>query len=79
MKKIKLMLLSLLVIGAVGGAVAFKASKKLDTFLCGPSPILCPNPVDHLTSVDPGTGIKDLYCTDADNTTDCPFSVTTNI
>lgn len=78
MKKNKIMLLSLLVAGAVGGAVAFKV-RKGDTALCGPRIDLCPIIYPAVTFTDPEFAIEGLFCTNGDDTSDCPFSVTSDM
>lgn len=78
MKKIKIMLLSLLVVGAVGGAVAFKANKTL-TLYCGTTTNSCPTPIPDLKTTDFGKGIPGTYCTTVGiPSTSCTFSVTTD-
>lgn len=74
MKKIKIMLLSLLVIGAVGGAVAFKATKEY-VLLCGTTTTSCPIIVDgaKTTNVYP---IPGTFCTTGVVTTTCPYRIT---
>lgn len=76
MKKVKVMLMSLLVLSAVGGALAFKA-KKLST------PLFCSNvqaTTDcsiqrQATIVQAGAPIENLFCTTEhlDDNSTCPL------
>jgi hypothetical protein len=75
MKKIKIMLLSLLVLGAVGAAVAFKTQ---NVYKCGFSSTSCPTPTPNLKIVNPANAIQGLFCTDGTDVTNCAFSVTTD-
>lgn len=77
MNKIKFMLLSLLVVGAVGGAVAFKASR-VETLLCGTTTNSCPTQVDLVKTTSGSKFIAGTFCTTGIVTTDCPYRITTN-
>jgi hypothetical protein len=72
MKRVKIMLLSSLVVAAVAGGIAFKAKTVSPGLFCGDSPISCPTPTDdayEFTNVNPLPGI---YCTDIETqTTTC--------
>ena len=78
MKRIKIMLLSLLVVGAVGGAVAFKASKFRDTYYCGTTTNSCSTKFVNYKTTDFPLGVFNSYCSTTTSTT-CPFSVTTDL
>jgi hypothetical protein len=72
MKKVKIMLLSSLVVATVAGAVAFKAHSRGGAPLCGTTTNSCPNLTDDLydfTNVNPLPGV---YCTNVfGQTTTC--------
>jgi hypothetical protein len=72
MKRVKIMLLSTLVVAAVAGAVAFKAQRTVGLF-CGTTTDSCPveQTINGYT-FDNVTPIPDWYCTtDENNTDDC--------
>ncbi|NII25835.1 hypothetical protein HB364_12120 [Pseudoflavitalea sp. X16] len=80
MKKIKFMLLSLSLVGVVGGALAFKA-KFLDTYCvaalpaagtCGQVGKLCTNKIEFQTTTNAG----DFVCTTTPNAMgNCPATL----
>jgi hypothetical protein len=62
MKKVKIMLMAVLVVAAVGGALAFKAKKGQNLF-CGDFPTTCPDPVgDIYTLTTKGTQVPGEFC-----------------
>jgi hypothetical protein len=56
MKKVKIMLLAVLVVGSVGGVLAFKAKSGVNLY-CGPTPSICQDFTNKwtFTNVDPVT------------------------
>jgi hypothetical protein len=79
MKKVKIMLMSLLVIGSVAGALAFKAKTYSLGLKCGTAENSCSivQNVDKYTFTD-GAAIDNFFCTTAGGATthDCQIVTT---
>jgi len=76
MKKVKIMLMSFVILAAVGCALAFKARGRI---------LYCSNEIDGsctiwvtsvVTNENVGTPIPDLFCTEIGRTTQCTLDVT---
>lgn len=76
MKKIKIMLMSALVVAAVGGALAFKAQKVGPNFKCGTTTNSCPDiPAQLMTIQGAHVGNFISYCTNSGLTTEgCTYA-----
>ena len=75
MKKMKIMLMAVLVVAAVGGALAFKAKKFDPTLKCGPALNLCPTPRTIYSITDEANPhFTQTFCTTEEgDTDDCTF------
>jgi hypothetical protein len=72
MKKVKIMLMSALVVAAVGGALAFKAQKFSAQLNCGITTNSCSTVLDA-TFAGATSQDFDSYCTD-NGTTNCTYA-----
>lgn len=76
MKKMKIMLTAILVMGAVGGTLAFKASKGVE-LKCGTASNSCPNTsFDYRIAQPTETAVNGIFCTTPAGSTSSCVTVT---
>ena len=77
MKKVKIMLMSALVVATVGGALAFKAKNFSTGFKCGTTTNSCPNtPAVNMTTVGASSSNFVSYCTNSGSTSSgCTYAI----
>ena len=74
MKKIKIMLMSAIVIAAVGGALAFKANTFSTNLKCGTATNSCAT-IIKATFDQANEGNFNTYCTDGTQNVDCTYAL----
>lgn len=77
MKKVKIMLMSALIVSAVGGILAFKAKTFSPGFKCGTTTNCCPNdPPEPMTTVGASAVNFVSYCTNSGSTKEgCTYAI----